>query len=319
MDSRILFMGTPEFASVQLEALFNAGANIVGVFTQPDKPKGRKMQLIPSAVKSCAIEHNVPVFQPKTLKDEEAFNIIKELAPDIIIVVAYGKLLPANIINYPRLGCINVHGSLLPKYRGAAPIQRAIIDGEKVTGITIMYMDEGLDTGDMIAKAEVEIDINDDFGTLHDKMALAGTKLLIESVESIEAGKAMREKQDDLKSNYAAKIENADCELDFDDTALNVHNRIRGISPFPLAVVDHSGKTLKLISSEIADLETSHAHPGEVLSLDRKANRIEVACREGSVYITKLLPEGKSRINASDYINGRKVELGDRFYKVSGR
>lgn len=309
-------MGTPDFAAVQLNSLLDAGANVVGVFTQPDKPQGRKMKLTPSAVKVVALENNIPVFQPKTLRSDEAFETVTSLSPDMIIVAAYGKILPENIINYPPLGCINVHASLLPRYRGAAPIQRVIMNGEKTTGVTIMYMDVGLDTGDMISKAEVEIELNDDFGTLHDKLATVGAKLLIEAVESLEAHTAVREKQDDLKSNYAEKIENSDCVLSFDDTALNVHNRIRALSPFPLAVCDHNGKSLKLVASEVADFETPHKNVGEVLRCDLKQNRIEVACREGAIYVTKLLPEGKGRMNASDYINGRKIEAGDRLTKI---
>ena len=317
MKSRILFMGTPDFAAASLKALVNAGADIVGVFTQPDKPQGRKKALIPSAVKAYALEQGLAVYQPTTLRSDESFGLIEKLSPDIIIVAAYGKILPERIIGYPRLGCINVHGSLLPKYRGAAPIQRAIIDGETETGVTIMYMDAGIDTGDMLAKTVVGIEPDDDFGTLHDKLAAAGAKLLVETIDSLENNTARREKQDDLKSNYAAKIENADCLLSFDDTAQNVHNRIRGLSPFPLAVVEHNGKALKLVASEIADTETPHNNPGEVMRCDQKGNRIEVACREGSVYLTRVLPEGKGRMNASDYINGRKIELGDRLTKLS--
>ncbi len=310
-------MGTPDFAAVSLEALVKAGADIVGVFTKPDMPQGRKLKLTPSAVKVCALEHGLTVYQPKTLRDDETFELIKSLAPDMIIVAAYGKILPSNILDYPRLGCINVHGSLLPKYRGAAPIQRAIIDGERETGVTIMYMAEGIDTGDMLAKTVVPIEPNDDFEALHDKLAEAGAKLLVETVEDIENGRSKREKQDDLKSTYAAKIENADCELDFDDAALNVHNRIRGLSPFPLAVVSQDGRALKLVASEIADYFTPHKNPGEVMKCDAKNNRIEVACREGSVYITRVLPEGKGRMNSSDYINGRKIDLGDRLTRYS--
>ena len=317
MKSRILFMGTPDFAAASLAALIDAGADIVGVFTQPDKPQGRKKLLIPSAVKSCALEHSLDVYQPTTLRSDESFELIEKLAPDMIIVAAYGKILPQRVIDYPKLGCINVHGSLLPKYRGAAPIQRAIIDGESETGVTIMYMDAGIDTGDMLAKTIVRIEPDDDFGTLHDKLAAVGAKLLTDTIPQLENGTARREKQDDLKSNYAAKIENEDCLLSFDDTAKNVHNRIRGLSPFPLAVVEHNGKSLKLVASEIADDDTPHKNPGEVMKLDQKGNRIEVACREGSVYLTRVLPEGKGRMNASDYINGRKIELGDRLTKAS--
>ena len=317
MDHRIVFMGTPEFAAASLDALVAAGENIVGVFTQPDKPKGRKMQLSQSAVKVSALSHRIPVYQPTTLRTDESFSLLESLKPDMIIVAAYGKILPERIIDLPRFGCINVHGSLLPKYRGAAPIQRAIIDGESETGVTIMYMDAGIDTGDMLAKVVVPITPDDDFETLHDKLADAGAKLLVGTIGKIFDGSVVREKQDDLKSNYAAKIENSDCILSFDDSAKNVHNRIRGLSPFPLAVVDHNGRALKIVAAKVADDETPHRNPGEILKCDAKNNLIEVACAVGSVYVTRLLPEGKGRMNASDYINGRKISQGDRFTKFS--
>lgn len=310
-------MGTPDFARVQLEALIGAGANVIGVVTQPDKPKGRKMILTPPPVKVCAEEHGIAVYQPNTLRGEEFAKTLDELAPDIIIVAAYGKILPENVINYPKLGCINVHGSLLPKYRGAAPIQRAIIDGEKETGITIMYMDVGLDTGDMLSKVTVPIEIFDNFETMHDKLADAGAKLLIETVEALENGSATREKQDDLKSTYAAKIENADCVLDFADDATDVYNRIRGLSPFPLAVVMHNDRALKIVSAELSDVSKEHKNPGEVLKCDATSGKIEVACRCGSIAITALLPEGKGRMSAKDFINGRKIAAGDRLTKYS--
>ncbi len=317
MKSKILFMGTPDFARISLEALIKADADIIGVVTQPDKPKGRKMVLTPPSVKVAAVEHNIPVYQPNTLRGEEFAALLDTLAPDLIVVAAYGKILPENVINYPKLGCINVHGSLLPKYRGAAPIQRAIIDGERETGVTIMYMDVGLDTGDMLAKVTVPIELFDDFETMHDKLADAGAKLLIETIEKIEAGTAVREKQDDLKSTYAAKIENADCVLDFNDEAKAVYDRIRGLSPFPLSVVEHNGRALKIVRAELSDTIKEHKNPGEVLKCDASGNRIEVACKVGSIAITNLLPEGKSRMTAADFINGRKILAGDRLRKYS--
>ncbi len=315
MSSRILFMGTPDFAAVSLKALVESGANIVGVVTQPDKPKGRKMQLTPSPVKVCALEHNIEVYQPKTLRGDDFAKLLDELAPDMIVVIAFGKILPQNVLDYPRLGCINVHGSLLPKYRGAAPMQRAILDGERETGITVMHMDAGIDTGDMISKVTIPIEIFDNFETVHDKLAEAGAKLLLETLPQIENGTAPREKQDDLKSTYAAKIENEDCLLDFDAKAETVHNRVRGLSPFPLAVCELNGHALKIVSTELADTVTEHKNPGEVLKCDAKQNRFEVACREGSLYVTGVLPEGKGRMKSADFINGRKVASGDRLVK----
>lgn len=287
MKTKILFMGTPDFAKSSLAALVDAGYDVIGVLTQPDKPRGRKQLMTPSPVKEYALEKNIPVYQPKTLRDDDFASLLETLAPDLIVVAAYGKILPENVINYPRLGCINVHGSLLPEYRGAAPIQRAIMDGKKVTGVTIMHMDIGLDTGDMISKVEVPIYPDDDFEKLHDRMADAGAKLLVDTIPSIENGTAKREKQDDLKSTYAAKITNADCALDFDADADAVYDRIRALSPFPLAFCDHNGKMLKLVGAKIGDTEKEHKNPGEVLRLDAKGNFIEVACRTGSVCLTR--------------------------------
>ncbi|MBE6612337.1 MAG: methionyl-tRNA formyltransferase [Ruminococcaceae bacterium] len=317
MKSKILFMGTPDFADTSLRALIEAGADVIGVVTQPDKPKGRKMILTPPPVKETATAHNIPVYQPKTLRGDEFAAQLEQINPDMIVVAAFGKILPQNVLDYPKMGCICVHGSLLPKYRGAAPMQRAIIDGERETGITIMYMDAGIDTGDMIAKAVVPIELHDDFESVHDKMAEAGAKLLLETIEAMEAGTATREKQDDLKSTYAAKIENADCVLDFDADAMAVYNRIRGLSPFPLTVVEHRGRALKIVSAELCDTVKEHRNPGEVLKCDAAANRIEVACRTGAIAITGLLPEGKSRMRAADFINGRKIEAGDRLVKFT--
>ncbi len=315
MKSKILFMGTPDFALSSLAALTEAGADVVGVVTQPDKPKGRKMILTPPPVKVFALEHNIPVYQPKSLRGEEFAELLASINPDMIVVAAFGKILPKNVLDFPRYGCICVHGSLLPKYRGAAPMQRAIIDGERETGVTIMYMDEGIDTGDMISKVVVPIERFDDFETVHDKMAAAGAKLLIETIDKIEDGTAPREKQDDLKSCYAAKIENADCILNFDADAQTVHNRIRGLSPFPLCVVSHRQSALKIVRAELADTVKEHQNPGEVLYLD--GGRIEVACRVGSIAITHVLPEGKKRMSAADFINGRKIAVGDRLVKYS--
>ena len=315
MKSRILFMGTPDFAKASLEALVSADADVIGVLTQPDKPRGRKMQLTPSPVKECALEHGIPVYQPKTLRDEAFAELLESLAPELIVVAAYGKILPENVLSYPKLGCINVHGSLLPKYRGAAPIQRAIMDGERETGITIMYMAEGIDTGDMLAKASCEIYPDDNFETLHDRLADMGAKLLCETIEKLEDGSASREKQDDLKSTYAAKITNDDCIVDFNDDAAKIHNQIRGLSPFPLAVAEHDGRAVKLVASELFDTETEHKNPGEVLRCDGAGNRIVIACKKGAVAITELLPEGKKRMRAADYINGRRISIGDVFKK----
>lgn len=310
---KILFMGTPDFALFSLKSLVeysnNGEIEICGVITQPDKPKGRGYALLPPPVKQYANEIGIPVYQPTTLNDDSFSTLLSELNPDLIVVVAYGKILPKNVIDFPKYGCINVHGSLLPEYRGAAPMQRAIIDGKDKTGITIMYMAEGLDTGDMLLKRELKINENDNFENIHDGLGQLGAQMLIDIIPELKNGTAIRTPQDEALSSYAKKITKEDCLIDFSKDAKTVHNQIRGLSPIPLGFTHTpSGKLLKLIESKIADENTPHEICGEVLSLD---NGIEIACKTGSVYITKVLPEGKSRMNASDFIRGRGVSKKD--------
>ena len=307
---KILFMGTPDIAMECLASLYDAGEEIVAVVTQPDKPKGRGYILTPPPVKVYAMERNIPVYQPATLRDEAFANLLAEINPELIAVVAYGKILPKNVLDYPKYGCINVHASLLPKYRGAAPIQRVIIDGESVTGVTTMYMAEGLDTGDMIQKSYVDIEENDNFETLHDKLAISGAKTLVDTVNAIKNGTMVREKQDDSLANYAAKIEKSDCKIDFSVSAREVHNRIRGLSPIPLSFTHTpDGKLLKVVAAELGDKNNGGNHtPGEVIGLD---GGIHVACGEGSVVLLTVVPEGKGKMGASDFIRGRKVSIGD--------
>ncbi len=305
---KILFMGTPDFALASLKALCEAGENVIGVVTQTDKPKGRGYELTPPPVKVYAAERGLPVYQPRSLRTEEFDALLHEIDPDMIIVVAFGKILPENVINYPRHGCINVHGSLLPKYRGAAPMQRAIIEGERVTGITTMYMDAGLDTGDMILKREVAIGEDDDFEDIHDALAECGASLLLETVNAIRDGSAPREKQNDSEMTYAAKIEKTDCLIDFSKSAAEVHNLIRGLSPIPLSFTHTpDGKLLKILKSRISHME-SDAEPGSVIALD---GVITVKCGEGALELLRVLPEGKGRMDSADFIRGRRIALGD--------
>ena len=312
---KILFMGTPDFALFTLKALVEDGKHsICGVITQPDKPKGRGYALLPPPVKVYAEEQGLAVYQPNTLKDESFAELLATLAPDLIVVVAYGKILPKNVIDFPKYGCINVHGSLLPEYRGAAPMQRAIIDGKGVTGITTMYMAEGLDTGDMLLKAEIEIGENDNFEHIHDALGALGAETLLDTVELLESGKAVRIPQDDSLSTYAKKIMKEDCLLSFDTDARTLHNLIRGLSPIPLAFTHTpDGKLLKIIESRIADETREHAEDevGKVISLE---GGIEVACKRGSVRFLRIIPEGKSRMSADDFVRGRKIALGDKLF-----
>ena len=306
---KILFMGTPDFAVPSLEALIEAGEEIVGVVTQPDKPKGRSYVLTPSPVKVFALDKGIEVYQPKTLRDEAFASLLDTLAPDMIVVVAFGKILPRNVLDYPKYGCINVHGSLLPAYRGAAPMQRAIINGEKVTGITTMYMADGIDTGDMLLRAEFPIGENDNFETVHDGLAALGAKTLIETVAALKNGTAVRKKQDDSLATYAAKIEKEDCVLDFSKNAAALHDQIRGLSPMPLAFTHTpDGKLLKVTASRVVSHDEAHEEYGKVLSLD---GEILVACAKGTLALVGVLPEGKGKMSAADFIRGRKIAVGD--------
>ena len=310
---KILFMGTPDFALFSLKSLVEyskkSDIEICGVITQPDKPKGRGYALMPPPVKQYALEIGLDVYQPETLKDDAFLELLSFLSPDLIVVVAYGKILPKYVIDFPKYGCINVHGSLLPKYRGAAPMQRAIIDGKEKTGITIMYMAEGLDTGDMIFREKFTIKENDNFEAIHDGLGMLGAEILVKIIPDILSGSIKRTRQYNALSTYAKKITKEDCHVDFSKDAQTVHNLIRGLSPVPLSFTHTpNGKLLKLIESKIADRDTPHERVGEVLSLDGK---IEIACARGSIYVERVLPEGKARMSAADFIRGRNIEVGD--------
>lgn len=307
---KVLFMGTPDFARVILEGIVGAAYPVVGVVTQPDKPKGRGNVLTPPPVKVYAEEHGIAVLQPQTLRTEEFENELKKLDPDVIVVAAYGKILPKNVLDYPKYGCINVHGSLLPRYRGAAPIQRALIEGEKTTGITTMYMEEGLDTGDMIEMYEIAIREDDNFETLHDKLADLGAYAIVSTLGALEKGNIKRHKQDDANSTYAKKIEKEDCLIHFDSPAKRVNDLIRGTSPFPLSYAFLGGRMIKIVKARI-DASPCKGKPGEVTSIE--GGLIRVACGEGGIAIETLVPEGKGRMSAKDFINGRKINVGDVF------
>ena len=308
---RILFMGTPDFALFSLRALVEGGEEVVGVVTQPDKPKGRGYTLTPPPVKVYAETVGLPVYQPTTLKDEAFAELLASIDPELIVVVAFGKILPKSVLDYPKHGCVNVHGSILPAYRGAAPMQRAIIDGQSETGVTTMMMDVGLDTGDMLLVEKMPIEENDNFETVHDKLGEIGAHALMETIQKMKDGTITRQKQDDALANYAAKIEKTDCEIDFSRAAREIHNQIRGLSPFPLAFTHTSdGKMLKIVASEVASGNFGGANAGEVISLE--GGKITVACGEGAVSFLTVLPEGKKRMGAVDFINGRRIKLGDR-------
>ena len=306
---KILFMGTPDFAIPSLRELVDAGEEVVGVITQPDKPRGRGYELQPTPVKAFALSRGLDVYQPDTLRSEEFMELLEKLAPELIAVTAYGKILPESVLNFPKYGCINVHGSLLPEYRGAAPMQRAIIDGKSETGVTIMYMAKGLDTGDMLLVEKCPINDTDNFEDIHDRLSQMGAVALVKAARDIEAGRAVRVKQDDALATYAAKIEKSDCAIDFSRSAKEVHDLIRGLSPIPLSFTKTpDGKLLKILESRVFDNEKLFGKPGEVICL---GDDICVACGKGALSILRVLPEGKGRMSAADFVRGRKISVGD--------
>lgn len=302
---RIMFMGTPEFAAQSLRAMVDDGRNVVCVITQPDKPKGRGYEMAMPEVKKYALEKGIDVFQPETLKDGAILPILEKYNPDIIIVVAYGKILPEYILNYPRLGCINIHGSLLPKYRGAAPIQRAVIDGEKKSGVTSMYMEKGLDTGDMLLWEEVEITPQMTAGELHDVLAVLGGKVLLETLDKAENGTLNPIKQDDSLSTYASQLTKAEGEIDWSRSNIEIINKIRGLNPWPMAYSFLNGKRFVI---DAAYPLNENGSAGSVLKASSEG--IVVACKTGSVLIKNIKIEGKKKMSVEDYLRGHTIEAG---------
>ena len=299
---KIIYMGTPDFAVPALKALANSEHEVCAVFTQPDKPRGRKMIMTPPDVKVCAEKLNIPVYQPETFKDGKPLEIINKYNPDVIVVAAYGKILPAYVLDYPGLGSVNVHGSLLPMYRGAAPINKVLMDGCEKTGVTTMYMDTGLDTGDMIFKAETEITEDDDFGTLHDRCAALGAELLVKTVDAIEQGTAPRIPQEG-QTCYSPMIDNETRRLDMNMSARDFVNRVRGLSPVPCAFCELDGKNLKVYGARL-EQGSSDAEPGTVVD----GKRFVVRVGDGLVRLTDIQLEGKKRMSAEDFCRGRKPE-----------
>ena len=301
---KIVFMGTPDFSVNALENIVKAGHDVVGVITQPDKPKGRggKMQYTP--VKEKALELGLDVYQPQRVKETEFIEKLKEMNPDAIVVIAFGQILPKAILDMPKYGCINVHASLLPKYRGAAPIQWSVIDGEKETGVTTMYMNEGLDTGDIIDKVVVPIDKKETGGSLFDKLAIEGGKLILKTLSELENGTAVRTPQDDSKSNYAGMINKQLGKIDFNKSANEIERLIRGLNPWPSAYTKMDGKTLKIWDADVDDSENDSV-PGTITEVGK--DFIRVATGKGSLKILELQLEGKKRMKTRDFLNGAKI------------
>ncbi len=305
---KILFMGTPDIAATVLSSLIKNGCDIVGVVTGEDKPRGRGNVMTPTPVRDLANKHGINSYTPKTLRDESFASLLAEINPDIIIVVAYGKILPPSVLNYPKYGCVNLHVSLLPKYRGSAPMQRAIMNGETETGVTVMYMDAGLDTGDIISKESFPISDSDTLETVHDRSALIGSELLLKTLADIENGSATRTKQNESESSYAAKIEKSDLKIDFNLDSRAVSCRARGVTP-PGAFAYQDGKMLKFTKVLAVD---GKGAPGEVIAVETKGEGyIDVACKSGALRVFTLVPEGKGKMSAGDYVRGRKIQKGD--------
>jgi len=305
-DLRTVFMGTPEFALQTLEGLLDFGVNLVGVYTQPDRPKGRGKKLAASPVKQLALEHGIPVFQPQKLRDPAAVKELQELQPDLIIVVAYGQILPKEVLDLPRYHCINVHASLLPKYRGAAPINKVIIDGETITGVTTMLMDVGLDTGDMLVKRSLDIGRNETAGELHDRLALLGREALEETLQQLCAGTLVAEKQNDELSCYAPMMKKEDGLIDWQRAAEDIHNQVRGLDPWPGAYTYLDGEVLKIAATAVA--EDISGEPGTILSADKTG--VCVACGKGALVVGELQLPGKKRLSAMNFLSGRPLFTG---------
>ncbi len=304
---RIIFMGTPDFSVPCLKALIDSGEDVVGVFTQPDKPKGRGYELTPPPVKLCALENNIPVFQPASMRNGEALEIIKTLNAELIIVVAFGKILPPEILGSVKYGCINIHASLLPKFRGAAPIQWSIINGESETGVTSMQMDTGLDTGDMLIKKSVEITENLTGGELHDILSEVGAQVLLETIDALKKGELFPKKQDDSLSNYAPMLSKELCPIDFNKSAREVHNKIRGLSPWPVATTTINGKKIKVHLSRLSD-DSFVGKSGEVVG---NKGSLKIVCGDGKcIEILELQAEGKRKMDCDSFLRGHNIELG---------
>ncbi len=315
---RIIFMGTPAYAAEVLDALARKeDVTVSAVVTRPDKPKGRGMKLVPCPVKELALSLGIPVYQPKTLRDGAFQAVLDEYEPELIVVAAYGNILPSYVLDYPKYGCVNAHGSLLPKYRGASPIQRAIMDGESVTGITAMMMDEGIDTGDILGTYPCAIEEDDDCGTLTGKLAKIAAAAMCGVIDMIREGTLTPTPQPEEGACYAAKIGREDAALDFDAPARSVFNRIRALNPSPCAVVKlPNGDPLKITASKAASAEECEKALGQfpgtvVLAEGRGEGRIVVACREGAVALTGVIPAGRKPMSAGDFVRGRKIAAGD--------
>ena len=305
---KVVFMGTPDFAVPTLEKIIEAGHEVIGVVTQPDKAKGRGKKVLFPPVKEKAVEHNLTVYQPRRAREPEFIEQMRALNPDVMVVVAFGQILPKDILDIPKYGCINVHASLLPKYRGAAPIQWAVINGDAVSGVTTMQMDVGLDTGDMLLKTEVPLAEDETGGSLFDKLSTLGGELLIETLDKIQTGDIHPEKQDDSQAGeYARTLDKALGNVDFSMSAAAIERLIRGLNPWPSAYTFYNGKTMKLWKAEV--VPGTDAAPGQIVSVDKQSFTVQTG--EGGLRILELQMEGKKRMDAGAFLRGCALSVGE--------
>lgn len=308
MSMRVVFMGTPDFSVPTLECIIEAGHEVVGVVTQPDKAKGRGKKVVYTPVKEKALEHGLTVYQPRRAREPEFIEQMRALNPDVMVVVAFGQILPKELLDIPKYGCVNVHASLLPKYRGAAPIQWAVIRGEKVSGVTTMQMDVGLDTGDMLLKTEVPLAEDETGGSLHDKLSVLGGDLLIETLKGLEDGTIVPEKQDDSQSGeYARMLDKSLGKIDFSMRAEEIERLIRGLNPWPSAYTSYNNKTMKLWKARV--VPGGEAVPGQVLAVDKKGFTVQTG--DGALQILELQMEGKKRMDAGAFLRGCPLTAGE--------
>ncbi len=300
---RVVFMGTPDIAATCLKRILADGFQVVGVYTQPDRPKGRGMKLTASPVKEVALEAGIPVFQPENFREEETVEALRALKPDVCAVVAYGRILPQKVLDVPTFGCINIHASLLPKYRGSAPYQWAVLNGEKETGVTAMYLCREMDAGDMIDRVTTPIGENETAGEVLDRLALLGAGLLSKTLARFQAGPVAAEKQDESLVSYAPMLDKSLCPIDFHRTAQQVHDQVRGLQPWPVATMELQGKHFKVHETRIA---AGEGEPGQILGLTKTG--LVIACGEGAVEIRSLQAEGGKRMNAPDYFRGHPLK-----------
>ena len=309
---KIIFMGTPDFAVGTLEALVEAGHEVVLAVTQPDKPKGRGKEMQYTPVKECALKHDIPVFQPRRVREEECIEELRKYNADIMVVVAFGQILPKEILEMCTYGCVNVHASLLPKYRGSAPIQWAIIDGEEVTGVTTMQMDEGLDTGDMLLKTEVTIEPKETGGSLFDKLAQAGAKLCVETLEALQNKTVTPIPQGETTTAYAKMLDKQLGNIDWNKTAVQIERLIRGLTPWPSAYTNWNEKVMKIWDAEVSaiDIETEDAKPGTIVKVEKDAFYVQTG--EGLLKVCELQIPGKKRMDAGAFLRGYQVKVGEK-------